>query len=182
VADAIPGTNPVISQLVGSVRSQGFEFEATGRVTNRLNIYGGYSYTDAFVSRSIASVANTIFGLPPQQQPPPISLEGKPLASVPKHQFSVYGDYRIFTNDKSSLNFNAGLVGVFDRTGDNVARFTLPDYGRVDVGTSYRFRRFKATLAVENLLDKRYVAGSSDASFVYQGARRTLTVKVSYTF
>lgn len=167
VVETIPGTMPAIGRLVGAVRSQGFEFELTGNLSPRLSVYGGYAYTDAFVNRSVVSNG----GIP---------LQGKPLVAVPRHQFSVYGNYRLA--DVPGLSLNVGLIRVVDRTGDNVARFTLPDYTRFDVGARYQFGQWTGLLAIENLLDKNYVVGSSDASFVYQGARRSVTAKLTYTF
>lgn len=166
--ETIPGTNPPVGELVGEVRSQGFEFEFSGKVSERLSLYGGYAYTDAFVSKSVLVTAG-------------IAHQGKPLVAVPTHQASLYADYA-FGGELAGLSLNAGVIRIVDRQGDNLSRFKLPDYTRWDMGGSYRWQNWTLSLALENLTDERYVVGSSDASFVYQGPRRSATATLRYAF
>jgi iron complex outermembrane receptor protein len=60
--------------------------------------------------------------------------------------------------------------------------FQIPSYGLAGASASYRRGRFRLQLNVNNLLNKRYFAGSYDAIYVLPGAPRTARVTASWTF
>lgn len=172
VVETIPGTNPPVARLVGSQRSQGFELEFTGKVLDRINLQGGYAYTDAYVSKSVGSNG----GIP---------LEGKQLTSIPLHQLSLWVQYEFSEREASwlkGLSINSGATYIAGRYGDNVNRFVLPDYVKWDIGARYEWKFMNASLNVENLLNENYVSGSSDASIIYQGTKRSVNLRVGFKF
>ena len=66
-------------QNLGSTRSQGVEFEASGRLSNSVTVSGGYEYTDATVTSFTIDPA--LAGLNP-------SLVGLDVPQIPRHQFT----------------------------------------------------------------------------------------------
>lgn len=67
--------NPGFFILVGDQRTRGFEFEAVGKITDQVNILGGYSFLDAEFTESTTG------------------NKGNTPHSVPQHKFSIFGEY-----------------------------------------------------------------------------------------
>jgi outer membrane receptor protein involved in Fe transport len=133
-------------QNLGSTRSQGVEFEASGRLTNSVTLSGGYQYTDATVTSFTIDPA--LAGLNP-------SLVGLDVPQVPRHQFTFQASYsRPFI-----------LLGVQGRFGgnqfdDDQNTLLLRRYFTLDASASHTLRHgVELFVAVENLTDRRYDVG-----------------------
>jgi outer membrane receptor protein involved in Fe transport len=133
-------------QNLGSTRSQGVEFEASGRLTNSVTLSGGYEYTDATVTSFTVDPA--LAGLNP-------SLVGLDIPQVPRHQFTFQASYsRPFI-----------LLGVQGRFGgnqfdDDQNTLLLRRYFTLDASASHTLRHgVELFVAVENLTDRRYDVG-----------------------
>lgn len=121
--------------LSGS-RTEGFEIQLAGQLTDRLQVNAGYSYLDG-------------------QQRNQASVNGQDLRlfQVPKNMASLWSKYD-FTD-----KFAAGL-GVTHQSSqfarnDNSA--IIPAYTRVDAALYYTVNeQFKVQLNIENLLDETY--------------------------
>jgi outer membrane receptor protein involved in Fe transport len=130
-------------QNLGSIRSQGVEFEASGRLTNSVTISGGYEYTDATVTSF--TVDSALAGLNP-------SLVGLDVPQVPRNQFTFQASYsRPFV-----------LLAVQGRFGgnqfdDDQNTLLLRRYFVLDASASHSLRRgIDLFVAVENLTNQRY--------------------------
>ena len=121
--------------LSGS-RTEGFEFQLVGRLTEKLQVNAGYSYLDG-QQRNSATVAG----------------QDLRLFQVPEHMASLWTKYD-FTEQ-----FSAGL-GVTHQssqfaTNDN--NVLIPAYTRVDAALYYTVNeQFKIQFNVENLFDETY--------------------------
>jgi outer membrane receptor protein involved in Fe transport len=130
-------------QNLGSTRSQGVEFEASGRLSNSVTLSGGYQYTDATVTSF--SVDPALAGLNP-------SLVGLDVPQIPRHQFTFQASYsRPFI-----------LLGVQGRFGgnqfdDDLNTLLLRRYFVLDATASHTLRHgVELFAAVENLTNRRY--------------------------
>lgn len=133
-------SDPTFSSFtqVGEVRSRGFEFEARGRVTSKLQGTFGYTYLNSEITKS--------------SDPSKIGNEN---AFAPKHQVSLWLDYDASTYVEG-LSVGAGLRYTSDSysTQDNLR--VTPSHTVADLSASYDAGAFDVTLNVSNLLDLNY--------------------------
>ncbi len=161
----LPGEPPVVLQGVQEV--QGFELSASGRVTNRLNLFAGYTLQDSEVTKS-----NN-----------PLEL-GQTLDNTPRHSFSGWATYQL----TEALSVGGGAQYVDTRkaiirstaTGDLVT--TVDDYWVFDAVALYQVSKdLKLRLNVYNLLDKKYIFELSSGQSI-PGAARSAVLTAIYAF
>ena len=161
----LPGEPPVVLQGVQEV--QGFELSASGRVTNRLNLFAGYTFQDSQVRKS----NNTI-------------EEGQTLDNTPRHSFSGWATYQL----TEALSVGGGAQYVDTRnaiirsslTGDLVT--TVDDYWVFDAVALYQVSKdLKLRLNVYNLLDKKYIFELASGQSI-PGASRAAVLSAIYSF
>lgn len=125
---------------LGRTRSRGIEAEMDVQLARHWQITTGYLFADATVRRA----------------PQDISLTGKQIPQVPRHQFTlqtVYSHPRFVT---AAIQFRASGKQ-FD---DDQNRLPLGSFALIDATLARRFARyFEAFIAVQNLLDERYAVG-----------------------
>ena len=159
-------TAPNVYELVGKLRSQGFEFGVNGNVTSRLAVFGGYTYLDA----KIVSSANAAF-------------VGSAFANVPKHNISLLATYAL----SKALTIGGQAYYRSEIFGGNFGAGTahVPGYWRFDA-----VARFKLSDEVElranvlNLANKRYFDAlyRSATPFAYMAPGRSATFSLSAKF
>lgn len=156
---AIDPNNPLFNIAIGEVRSQGFEMDITGQVTDNLNIIATYAYIDAEITKDLGMNDNDpSFGVTPGNR-------GNRLASVPRHSGSIWATYNFTDENLRGLKIGSGVFVRGEREGDNANTFQLPGYARWDASIGYEFRRngFRITpqFNVYNILDHEYFDNSS---------------------
>jgi len=153
----------LFSVLSGTQKTQGLELEWVGRLTDRVRVYGGFSYLDAEFTDSVENDGNAPF-------------------AVPKHKVSLFGEY-LFTGAFEGLSVGAGFIHVGERFGDNANSYELPTYERIDVTIGYQRDDMNVRLGIENLFDEDYIAGTNGSGHnLMQGTRRFFTLSAEYTF
>lgn len=155
-----------VYDLVGKLRSQGFELSAAGTLFHRLQLFGGYTYTDAKI---IAS--NT-----------PANV-GRPFANIPKHSANLLATWRF------SDRFEAGgqvhwQTKVFGG-GAAAGSAHIPGYARFDLVARYQLtERFEARVNVNNVTNKTYYdaiyRSASPFAYVAPGRSAMLTLTAKY--
>ncbi|KYC37485.1 TonB-dependent receptor [Scytonema hofmannii PCC 7110] len=158
--------NPEFNVLVGEIRSRGFEFDMTGKITDNFSLIAAYTLLDAEITENLNN---------PQ-------LEGNRPVNSPVNSAALWGKYDFTKGTLQGLSLAAGLIYVGDRKGDNANNFDVPSYVRVDLAAAYRIDNLTFRLGIENLFDKRYIESSSDAAQVYQGSPFAVTGSVSVRF
>ena len=137
----IPNTIIRVKRNLGRTSAPGVEIDATARLTNRLQLSGGYQYVNATVISS------------PGQTP---SLVGRWIAQVPHHVLTFQARY----TNPSRINFSVtGRMGgrQFD---DDLNNYLLGSYFVLDAMASRPIRGgAEVFVAVENLLNQRYATG-----------------------
>ena len=140
--------NPLASINIGKTRTQGIELAATGQVTSKWQVHGGYSYQDAVLAGNNAVR----------------------LAQVPKHQVSLWNRYDF------SDAIAAG-VGIIHQSSQYAAIRTsatttkLPAFTRVDAALYYDVSdTLQLQLNVENLFDTEYYSDAHNNNNISTGA------------
>ncbi len=160
--------DPLARIVVGEQRSQGVEFDMTGRVTNALSVIGSYAYTDTKVTKDNSG------------------LQDKRLPGVPLHGGSLWMkyDFAELNGPVKGLSVGFGTYISGSRHGDIQNTFTLPGYVRLDGFAAYRWTigptRAIAQITVRNLLNQQYYENADQNSNVaprngvYPGAPLTV--------
>lgn len=136
--------DPLARLVVGEQRSQGVEFDMTGRVTNALSVIGSYAYTDTKVTKDNSG------------------LQDKRLPGVPLHGGSLWlkYDFAELSGPAKGVSVGFGAYVSGSRHGDIQNTFTLPGYVRLDGFAAYRWTigptRAIAQVTVRNLLNHEY--------------------------
>ncbi|MGK6319025.1 TonB-dependent siderophore receptor [Sphingomonas sp. DT-204] len=153
--------NPGFSIAVGEARSQGFEFELSGRLPGAIDGLLSYTYLDAEVVSGTRN-ANGVAISP-----------GDRLLNVPKHTLSAQASRR-FNVAQRDLNIGAAVLHVSSRLGEVGTTFQLPAYTTVRLFGSYALiDNIEASVVVNNLFDETYFVNSYARLWVMPGAPRT---------
>ncbi|MEA5605577.1 TonB-dependent siderophore receptor [Nostoc sp. UHCC 0252] len=147
---------------VGEQNSQGVELNLAGEILPGWNIFAGYAYIDARITKD-----NTL-------------TPGNRLSNSANHSFNLWTSYEIQKGNLQGLGAGIGLFFVGDRANfDNT--YEVPSYFRTDASIFYKQDRFRAALNFKNLFDIDYFE-SSLGNRVYYGQPFTVQGTVSWQF
>ncbi len=163
-------TNALLVVLAGSQRVNGFELEASGRLTNRWQILSSYALLDSKVVSSVFFPAAV----------------GAQLANVPKNTFNVWSNYQ--TSWK--LSFGGGGQFVDSRTASSTAPLDpvtgrikrVPSYWVFNAVAKYPLsEKVDLQLNVNNVFDKYYLDQLHPGHLV-PGAGRSALLGLNFRF
>jgi len=167
VNPALPGT----FVQSGQQRTQGAELGLQGEVMRNWQVYGGYSYADARVTRPFNSnTTATTASLVPA---------GRKVGLVPEHTFSLWNRFDLGNRWGSGI----GVIyqGASYTSFLNTVR--LPSFTRADAALYYDFpgNRTRLALNVENIFNRKYWPTADGDNNISVGAplnaRLTLSMK-----
>ncbi|WBS02536.1 TonB-dependent receptor [Pseudoduganella sp. SL102] len=167
---------------LGGLRTQGLEVEGSVRATPRLQLNGSFAYTEATITEfrngpcyNVLNAAGTAatpgpgcFQSPEFNNTNVQDLAGKTLPNAPKVKLNLGGQYDV---PLASLPFNAFISGTTrfqSRTQYSLNQDPMTIQGayaisNLSVGATDKRGRWKASLFVNNLFDKRYAAGLNNS-------------------
>lgn len=156
----------------GRQEHKGIELTATGKISNRLTVYGGGTFVDATVKKT-----NT-----PHDQ-------GRRPAAVANRKLSMYAEYRVRKLNGIYLTggfSHVGSINLKDTETISGHRIDVPSYTVVDAGLRYETRfdgsPLIARLSVSNVTNKHYwIVGAIGNSFML-GAPRTVSFSLTRKF
>jgi catecholate siderophore receptor len=154
-----PGDPPTVLQ--GEHVVSGLEFGLNGNITNRWQMFGGYTFMDSEITSSNA----------------PAEV-GREFGNTPNHSLSIWSTYRL----PRGIDVGAGAQYVGDRFNSNTGTRTAPAYWVVDAMAAYRVSD-QLTLRVNglNLADERYIDRVGGGHFIPGPARSVmLTADVGF--
>ncbi|MEM0985102.1 MAG: TonB-dependent receptor [Pseudomonadota bacterium] len=166
-ADLNPDTN--VFEFLGTTRVQGLEFFASGSVTERLKVLGGFSLIDAEFTEAIDP-----------------ALQGNTAPGTFDQRVSLYAEYNL-----PSLSDAITVGGRFIYQGDQFVDVEnlqeLPDWVRFDLNAAIDFSKFSNTplilrASVENIADEDYWSGTNGRSQLAFGLPRTFLLEAAYSF
>ncbi len=159
-------TSPGVYDLVGKLRSRGAEVGVTGNLGDHVQLFGGYTYTDAKLVNSVVA-AN----------------EGRPFANIPKHSASLLATYALTDHVQvgGQVYYQSKIFGgtTFALTANT------PAYTRFDAVAKWQpLEWLEARLNVLNLTDKLYYDAiyRSGAPFAYVAPGRSATLSLTASF
>ncbi|MGV3580429.1 TonB-dependent receptor [Brevundimonas sp.] len=155
---------------VGEVEVQGIELSASGNITPKWQVFGGYTYMDSELVRGAFNGVN----------------QGDPLANTPEHAFSLFSTYNV--TDRVSAG--GGVYYVSDSFGGNQGgagggtnRVFAPEYTRFDLFASYDVTD-NATLQlnVQNAGDEAYIIRTNGVHHADVAPARSATLALNMRF
>ncbi|MDM9382159.1 TonB-dependent siderophore receptor [Chlorogloeopsis sp. ULAP01] len=157
--------NPGFSIQRGEQRSRGIELNVGGEILPGWNIFAGYAYTDAQITKDEDD-----------------RLADNLLNNVPEHAFNLWTTYQIQKGDLQGLGFGLGFFFVGERQGDLANTFEVPSYLRTDVAIFYTREQFRVALNFKNLFDVEYFENAFNNVRLFSGQPFTLQGTLSWQF
>jgi catecholate siderophore receptor len=156
------GVAPGTTVLTGAQRTQGFEAALTGKITPQWQVSLGYAHTSAKIIRTTTAAP-----------------EGRRVAQVPRHQFSLWTRYDI--TDYLGLGFGAYHQSRSFTTISNVS--FIPAYTRFDAALFLKVNeKIKAQVNVENITNTTYFPVAHNDNNISTGAPLNARLSVSVDF
>jgi catecholate siderophore receptor len=139
-----PGDPPTVLQ--GEHTISGLEFGANGNLTDRWQLFGGYTFMDSEITRSNNAAE-----------------VGREFGNTPNHSLSLWSTYRL----PRGVEVGGGAQYVGDRFNGNTGARMAPAYWVVDAMASYRVSE-QLTLRLNglNLANERYIDRIGGGHFV----------------
>ncbi|WP_176508736.1 MULTISPECIES: TonB-dependent receptor [Pseudomonas] len=156
--------NTTTYENVGETRVQGIELSASGKITDKWQVFAGYTYMEARqIDGGPLGAAN----------------DGNQLPNTPNNSASLWTTYSI----TPKLTIGGGAFYVDDVYG-SVANTTMVDsYVRYDAMAAYKLtKNVDLQLNVQNLTDEVYYDKAFSTHFANQAAGRTALLTTSVHF
>ncbi|HEY2256166.1 MAG TPA: TonB-dependent siderophore receptor [Variovorax sp.] len=147
----------------GTIRVNGARAGAAGRITDKLQVFGAYTYLDASIIDGIAP-----------------GTQGKTPANTPQNSASLWAVYSF----SALWDLGGGATYVGPRYANNTDLTYVPGYTRFDLMVAYHQPKYDIQLNVFNLANKYYFDAliPSDGGRSVPGAGRTAMLSVNYRF
>ncbi|QLF93484.1 TonB-dependent siderophore receptor [Pseudomonas sp. ABC1] len=156
------------SRAAGKVRSEGFELEAHGKLTQGLQVSAGYTYNR---NRYLQDTDK--------------ALEGKPFDYGPRHVLRLWSDYQL-PGDQGKWRVGAGVNFRSEQKTNSTTRLNpvQGSYAIWNAMLAYRIDGHWSTqLNMNNVFDKKYYSNISDNYFYsHVGEPRNFTVSLRGEF
>lgn len=157
---------------IGRTESEGVEIELSGDITANLSAIAAYTYTDARIKEDVSFPR----------------YEDKQVAGVPRHQASIWANYRVLEGTLRGAEVGLGIRYVgksYAHPPTNLAYGTLEvdPVTLVDLALGYSFTdNWSGRLDVKNLFNTEYVGECNNAGRCYWGGERAVIGTVSYNW
>ncbi|WP_122259766.1 TonB-dependent siderophore receptor [Pseudomonas syringae] len=156
-----PGTDT--NRAVGKARSQGFDLQFTGQITDAVRIIGAFAYIDAEVTKGDRTIP-----------------AGSRILGVAKHSGSLLSVYEFQEGVLRGSDVGAAYTYVGDRSGQSGTDFELPAYQTVDLLAHYKAsENVTVGLNLNNIFDEKYYERSYSNYWVAPGEPRNFTVSLT---
>ncbi|WP_053117050.1 TonB-dependent siderophore receptor [Pseudomonas sp. P1.31] len=148
----------------GKTRVQGFELSASGKITEKWQVFAGYAFMDS----------EQVDGGPLNR-----ATDGNELPNTPKNSASLWTTYQV----TPKLTLGGGAFYVDDVYG-SVANTTMVDsYVRYDAMAAYKLtKNVDLQLNVQNLTNETYYDKAFSTHFANQAAGRTALLSTNFHF
>jgi catecholate siderophore receptor len=144
--------------LTGQQRTDGFVVSASGSVSQRWKIQGGYANLNSRITASTSSAP-----------------AGRKVGLVPRSQFTLWNTYDV----SEHWGVGAGLIDQTKMYASFSNQVELPGFARIDAALFYRAGAYRMGLNIENLRNARYYSTANGDNNISPGAPRT--IRVSFT-
>ncbi|MCP1519639.1 outer membrane receptor for ferric coprogen and ferric-rhodotorulic acid [Pseudomonas migulae] len=155
------------NEAQGKARSQGWETELSGNLTDNWSIVTGYAFTTTKLLKSDDATEGSTFS-----------------TITPKHNFNLWTKYEFADGPLKDFSVGGGVRVVSKTWYQREVRFEQSGYGIATAQVGYKFNEnLSATLTGNNLFDKKYydrVDASWGTNFYGDPRNLTLTLRANY--
>jgi catecholate siderophore receptor len=161
---------------IGETKVDGFELGATGKITDKWNVFANYTYLDSEIVDSgrvdvnpTSAVTTLVVG----------GFDGNDVPSTAANSFSFWSTYQVIP--KLTLGLGANYVD--SRYGDTGNFIEVPSYWRYDAMAKYVVsKNLDLQLNVQNLTDKRYFDQVFQTHYAHVAPGRTALLSTNFHF
>ncbi|MCP4289527.1 MAG: TonB-dependent receptor [Gammaproteobacteria bacterium] len=155
-------------QNAGKTEKKGFEFSGDYQVLRGLSLGGSYAFSDYEYDDFTESVSGV-----------PVDRSGNQMPYVPRHQYSLFADYRHPSGFKARLQTNSW--GSYYMDAANTEKYSGYDFV-TNLSMGYESGPHSISLNVENLFDKHYAteAKKDTRGAKYYSAASPLSAMLTY--
>jgi catecholate siderophore receptor len=149
-------------QLEGDIRVRGYQLGVAGHITNKWQVFGGYTYMDGVVLKALDGTA------------------GKTPANTPRNMLTLWTTYAFTPH----WEVGGGPVYTSSRYAANNNFVQVGGYTRWDAMAAYHAKKYDIQFNVLNMTDKKYYDAliPSDGGRAVPGLGRTFLATVNYRF
>lgn len=159
-------TNPNLTILAGEQRTDGFEATLSGQLSDKWQVYAGYAYLDAEITKSNSKTNG-------------VANEGQVPTLTPRNSANVWLVHTLTPHWRVA----AGANYVDDRYTALDNNVVMPAYTTFDAALLYNEQHWDMALRLKNAFDRDYYASAhGSVDLVTPGAPRTLEASVNYKF
>ena len=160
-------------QNAGKSRVDGVELSASGKITEKWQVFAGYSYLDSELVDAGLTGRNGAVTAGAAQ------ASGNEMPNTPKNSFSLWTTYELMPK----LTVGGGAFYVDDVYGDAGNTVYIPSYTRYDAMAAYKLNKtVDFQVNVQNLTDKTYYDKAYASHFATQAAGRTVLFSTNVHF
>lgn len=147
--------------LTGKIRVNGFRAGAAGRITNRWQVFAGYTYLDAEIVDGVGA-----------------GTQGMVPANTPRHTATLWSSYNLMPE----WEVGGGGIYMSQRYANNTNTVQVGGFVRWDAMVAYHQPRYDVRLNLFNLFDKKYYDAlvPSDGGRAVPGTGRTAMLSFTY--
>jgi catecholate siderophore receptor len=159
-------------QNAGKSRVDGVELSASGKITEKWQVFAGYSYLDSeLVDAGLAGRNGVVSGA--------ASQSGNEMPNTPKNSATLWTTYQL----TPKFSVGGGAFYVDDVWGDTGNTTYVPSYTRYDAMAAYKLNKnLDFQVNVQNLTDKTYYDKAFTTHFANQAAGRTVLFSTNFHF
>ncbi|MND83077.1 putative TonB-dependent receptor BfrD precursor [compost metagenome] len=158
--------NPAQLVLAGEQRTDGFEATLSGQLTDKWQVYGGFAFLDAEITKSTSRTNG-------------VANEGQTPTLTPRTSANLWL-VRSLT-EHWRVGMGANYVDERYTALDNVV--VMPSYTTVDAALLYNQPKWDMALRLRNVFDRDYYASAhGSVDLITPGAPRTLELSTNYRF
>ncbi|MET3053816.1 TonB-dependent siderophore receptor [Pseudomonas alkylphenolica] len=158
--------NPANLVLSAEQRTDGFEATVSGQLTDKWQVYGGFAFLDAEITKSNSRTNG-------------VANEGQTPTLTPRTSANLWL-VRSLT-ETWRVGMGANYVDERYTSLDNVV--VMPSYTTVDAALLYNQPKWDMALRLRNVFDRDYYASAhGSVDLITPGAPRTLELSINYRF
>jgi len=158
--------NTTTYENAGKTRVQGFELSASGKLTDKWQIFAGYAFMDSEQIDGGDMPANK-------------ANNGNELPNTPRNSASLWTTYQV----TPKLTIGGGAFYVDDVFGSTANTTMVDSYVRYDAMAAYKLtKNIDLQLNVQNLTDETYYDKAFSTHFANQAAGRTALLSTNFHF
>lgn len=163
------------TQNVGETRVDGFELGASGKLTDKWNVFANYTYLDSEIVKGGAANIGS--------RSAPIYVEGlndgNDVPNAAQNSFNFWTTYEVLPQ----LTLGAGASYMDSRFGNPANTVEVPDYWRYDAMAKYVVNKnLDLQLNLQNLTDKRYYDQVFSTHYAHVAPGRAALLSTNFHF